>query len=105
MFTSSTIGVVLPSGLVNVNRYWRNRAGGDVTGRNSVAGVSSDQFDHPFSPASCTLPLRVATVRASPLGRVPCKCTLPNRLICVASRTALVYVPLAANPLLMAAMD
>src|SRR5439155_12968280 len=95
-FTSSITGVVLPALLVNVRRYCRNRAGGDCTCRYSVTGASSVHFDHPFSAASCTLPLRVATVIDVPSATDPCRCILPNRLICVASSTGLVYDPLAA---------
>src|SRR4051812_46610502 len=94
--TSSMTGVVLPALLVKVSRYCRNRAGGDWTCRNSVTGASSVHFDQPFSAASCTLPLRVATVIDVPSATDPCRCTLPNRLICVASSTGLMYVPLVA---------
>src|SRR3954451_10279025 len=102
MFTSRMTGDSLPALLVNVSRYWRNRAVGDFTCMYSVAGTSSVHLDHPFSSASWTFPLRVATVIVvdSP-GNAPCRRTLPNRLICVASRTGLRYVPLAAYPLLI----
>src|SRR5688572_20581689 len=94
--TSPITAVVLPSSLLNVSRYCRNRAAGDVTGTNSVAETSSLHLLHPASSGSARLPLRVATVRADPFGKEPWSCILPNWLIWDASSTGLVYVPVRA---------
>src|SRR5688500_3239670 len=80
--TSSITGVALPSApLVNVSRYWRNRALGDPTCTNSAAPAASLHFDQLDCVASFTFPLRVATLSDVPAGRVPWSCNLPNRLI------------------------
>src|SRR4051812_7997977 len=95
--TSSTTGVSFaPLPLVKVSRYWKNRATGDVIGSHCDAGTSLDHGDQPSSDSSPMLLLRVATVSAVPPGSEPRRCSLPNLLICVASSTGLVNVPLLA---------
>ena len=53
------------------------------------AGFASDHFDQPMSLGSETLPLRVETFSAVPLGSDPCRWSFPKRLTCEASRTGL----------------
>src|SRR5579864_1105280 len=94
--TSFTTGLLPPSLLLNVSRYCRKRADGDLIGRNSSAGTSSVHPDHPFSAGSLTFPLRVEIISDVACGNDPRSWILPKRLIWVASSTALVYVPLLA---------
>src|SRR5688500_13059143 len=91
-------GVLLPSWLVNVSRYCRNRADGAVTVMNCVADAGSVHADQPRSAASCTLTLRNETVTTVATSSDPVSRIMPMRLIWPASSTVLVYVPFGAKP-------
>ncbi len=84
------MGVAVGTVVANVSRYWKNRAGGAAVGTNSAAGRSGDHGPQPASVGSFVLPLRVDTVSVVPAGSVPCSWSLPKRLVCPASRAALV---------------
>ena len=101
---SSTTGDSRPPVADIVSRYCMKRAGGLVTCTKDVAGASSLQFDHPVLSGSCTFPLRVAIVSPVSFGSDPRRWILPNRMICDASSTGLVNVPVSANPLLIDAI-